>query len=177
MNLEKLLEGGSQPREHRPYWEEREDNTVFNTPVKGKEMHRSIFKYDEWEFKGEPVLPEEKQLWLIEAIQNSFFLTAPKEVRIEVLCDGEGIKFKVRKVFNKKVETGNLVSILDNLKKLRKNINNLGKEFKTCKVFFLGYESDERYSSYNVVFNPHWRRYENYEMLFRNKTQLRRATR
>lgn len=169
-----LLEAGPIcTRKIRPYWEEREDTTVFNTPVRGSEWFRN-YETGGWEFKGTPVLSEEEQEWILSVFKAVF----GQDVRVEVMCDGkDAIKFKMRNVFNpgKEKASEDLTAYLLELRDVRKRLNKLGKKFKRCKVFYLVYESESKMTSLNVVFNKYWRRYENYEILFRNKTQARRV--
>ena len=160
-------------RERKPYWVEREESTAFNTPVKGSEWFRN-YETGEWEFKGTPVLSEEEQEDILSVFKEVF----GQDVRVEVMCDGkDAIKFKMRNVFNPRKEKApeDLTAYLSDLQKVRYKLNKLGTKFKRCKVFYLIYESESKMTSLNVVFNKHWRRYENYEILFRNKTQARRV--
>ena len=174
VDFEDILTGGKAcVREWKPYWVGREETTDFNTPVKGSEWFRS-YETGEWKFRGTPVLSEEEQ----ESILSIFKAVFGQDVRVEVMCDGkDAIKFKMRNAFNpgKEKASEDLTAYLSELRKVRYELNKLGTKFKRCKVFYLIYESDSKMTSFNVVFNKHWRKYENYEILFRNKTQARRV--
>lgn len=97
---------------------------------------------------------------------------------VEVIQEKNTLKFKVRAAFNPYIKElhGDVEGYKNILQHIREKINSsLNKRFKTCKVFYLDYESEPEMDSINVVFNPKWKRYENYEILFRSKRQLARA--
>lgn len=127
------------------------DNYPFNTPVQGG------------------VMPVELQQELIDTIRSLF---PEKNLKIEVWSEGNSVRFKFRKEFNKSFWLTNVREVLSNI---REGINNQNKKFKRCKVFYLDYEKEPDMNSFNVVYNPKWRKYENYEILFRSRTQLRRS--
>lgn len=133
------------------------DDYPFNTPVHGG------------------VMPVDLQQELIDTLRSLF----PEELKIEVWNEGNSVRFKIRKEFNKSfwggaVDYPYLNSVRGVLSNIRGGINNRNKKFKRCKVFYLDYENEPEMNSFNVVFNPAWRRYESYEILFRSNTQLRR---
>lgn len=133
------------------------DDYSFNTPVRGG------------------VMPVDLQQELIDTLRSLF----PEELKIEVWNEGNSVRFKIRKEFNKSfwggaVDYPYLNSVRGVLSNIRRGINNRNKKFKRCKVFYLDYENEPEMNSFNVVFNPAWRRYESYEILFRSNTQLRR---
>lgn len=58
------------------------------------------------------------------------------------------------------------------LQRLRTLLN--AKGFKQCRVQCSIHEKDSEKSNIRIIYNPKWRRYENYEIFFRNKTQSHR---
>lgn len=152
VNFEDLFE----PTESSiPSWK---DNYPFNTPVQGG------------------VMPVTLQQELIDTIRSLF----PESLKVEVWSEGNSVRFKVREEFNESffrgaVDYPYLNSVKGVLSSIREGINNRNKKFKRCKVFYLDYENEPETNSFNVVYSPRWRKYENYEIFFRSKTQLRRS--
>ena len=130
----------------------KEDYT-FNTPTK------------------EGVMSEDLQKEMLKVLQEAY-----PGVKIEVWDEKNSVRFKIRREFNYDLfqDVRVLSSVKMNLRRIRKIINEANKKFKRCKVFYLDYANAQELDSFNIVFNPAWRRYESYEILFRSDTQLRR---
>lgn len=91
---------------------------------------------------------------------------------VEFFKDGVTLTVKVRKRWNEWLEGLSLEDTVKFLKRLREILNASG--FKQCKLQCSIHESDPEKTNIRIVYNPSWRRYENYEIFFRNKTQSRR---
>lgn len=88
---------------------------------------------------------------------------------VEFFKEGETLTVKIRKRWNEWLEGLCLEDTLKLLKRLREILNAAG--FKQCKLQCSIHESDPEKTNIRIVYNPKWRRYENYEIFFRNKTQ------
>lgn len=124
---------------------------LFDTPVESESMPKALQKK-------------------VIKILNKF------DFKVEVFQEDKGsVKFKVRQLENERLELYPMSKVPDLLRKIREALDNGG--FRRSKLFYLDY-TDAGYpevNSINVVYNPRWRKYENFEILFRSKTQLRRS--
>lgn len=91
---------------------------------------------------------------------------------VEFFKDGTTLTVKIREKWNEWLEGLCLEDTLKLLKSLREILNVSG--FQKCKLQCSIHESDPEKTNIRIVYNPAWRRYENYEIFFRNKTQSRR---
>lgn len=91
---------------------------------------------------------------------------------VEFFKEGETLTVKIRKRWNEWLEGLSLEDTLKFLKRLREILNASG--FKQCKLQCSIHESDPEKTNIRIIYNPAWRRYENYEIFFRNKTQSHR---
>lgn len=158
--------------EKEEYWKQRKERTSFNVPSLGEEI---------WTSKGMvlvpetgPKMPEELQVKMINALKQYLGHSA----NIEIFTENESVRFRVLSGYNPELSTVltvNSSSMEDYLSVLREYINGIDSKFRKCKLFFLKYDCEPEMNSLNIVFNANWRKYENYEILFRSKTQLRRA--
>lgn len=82
------------------------------------------------------------------------------------------LTIKVRGRWNDWLEGVHFEYIPPILYRLRTILNMEG--FKQCKVQCSIHEKDPEKNNIRIVYNPAWRRYENYEIFFRNKTQSHR---
>lgn len=157
--------------EKEEYWKKRKERISFNVPSLGEEIYTSNGMVLVPETG--PKMPEELQVKMIDTLKWFF----GSGVRVEVFTENESVRFRVLSGYNPKLITTSIVisDIEKDLSELRKRINDEDSKFKKCKLFFLKYDCEPEMNSFNVVFNANWRKYENYEILFRSKTQLRRA--
>lgn len=86
--------------------------------------------------------------------------------------DYSTLTIKVRGKWNDWLEGVHFDYIPPILYRLRTILNQEG--FKQCKVQCSIHEKDPEKNNIRIIYNPAWRRYENYEIFFRNKTQSRR---
>lgn len=164
--LKEFISDGPKESPHIPtkeeYWEERK-----NDPDR---THTELLPSD--------YLTKEEQKKVVEAISMAYKIVYGGinnpliEINPEV---GPSIRFKVRKAFNLSLKS-DPQAMYNLLKVVRREINII-KKFRTCKVFMLVYESEPEMTSLNIVYNPHWRRHEGYEIMYRTPTQLRRSRR
>jgi len=157
--------------EKEEYWKKRKERTSFNVPSLGEEIYTSTGMVLVPETG--PKMPEELQVKMINTLRWFF----SSGVRIEVFTENESVRFRVLSGYNPKLIAifSDVSNIEKDLSELRKRINDEDSKFKKCKLFFLKYDCEPEMNSFNIVFNANWRKYENYEILFRSKTQLRRA--
>lgn len=96
------------------------------------------------------------------------------EAVVEFFPDGETLTVKIRQCQNEWLEGVSQEDLLKYLSELRRILNDL--DLKTVKVQ-ASIHLDKDYkgkTNVRLVYNPHWRRYENYEIFYRCKTQSRR---
>ena len=132
------------------YVRERKE-ILFDTPVESENMPKSLQKK-------------------VIKILNKF------DFKVEVFQEDRGsVKFKVRQLENERLELYPGSKVPDLLRKIREALDNGG--FRRSKLFYLDYTyaGHPEVNSINVVYNPRWRKYESFEILFRSKTQLRRS--
>lgn len=83
------------------------------------------------------------------------------------------LTIKVRGKWNDWLEGLPLEDLVKLLQQMRKLLNAFG--YKTAKLQCSIHEGKyEGKTNIRIIYNPAWRRYENYEIFFRNKTQSRR---
>lgn len=159
--------------EEQNYWKERKERTKFNVPSLGEEI------YIEGEKKlvpeTGPKMPVELQEQMIKLLK--VFFPCKDELNIEVFTENESVRFRILSGYNPGLfrSLSDLNKIEAYLSTLRCYLNDYNPKFKRCKLFYLRYDCEKEMDSFNIVFNANWKKYENYEILFRSKTQLRRA--
>lgn len=189
--LKEMLSRGPVESPHIPtkreYWKERMNDPVrtwcIPIPHQLYKPTASVVQGTRvWHQDSPPCLPEEEQQKIIDIIKHSWKVIHGGLYDPLVEVEGEGekgnysIRFKVRKAYNLELQSGDLVAHYNICKQVRKELNVI-KKFRTCKVFMLVYEDEPEMTSLNIVYNPHWRRYENFEIMYRSQVQLRRARR
>lgn len=168
----------------RDYWAERKERTIVwaNKPIP-YQFQRFTKEGVTWHEDVPPVLSVEEQQTILNALTRAcrtcYGGTAAKEPFIEVRGEegreGQSIRFQIRKAWNPFIRSNDIRSYYTLCSQVRKELN-VTKKFRTCKVFMLIYEEEEMISL-NVVYNPRWRRYENFDLMYRSRTQLARARR
>ena len=169
------------------YWNDRKNDQVrtWTKPIPKQEYDPmlSVMRGERvWKDEAPPCLPVEEQKHIMECIGRAAQITfgGGWDLFVEVAGEGRGkeesIRFKLRQVYNEPLKRADLQTYYNLCKQVRKELN-FTKMFRTCKVFMLIYEGEPEMTSLNVVYNPHWRRYENFELMYRSQVQLRRARR
>lgn len=107
-----------------------------------------------------------------QALKDTFKPVVDDEPVVEFFEDGYSLVVKVRGKWNDWLEGIAFQYIPPILTRLRTILNMKG--FKQCKVQCSLHEKNPEKNNIRIIYNPKWRRYENYEIFFRNKTQSRR---
>lgn len=112
------------------------------------------------------------QTILKQALVAAFRPVVDDEPVVEFFEDEYSLVVKVRGKWNDWLEGIAFQYIPPILTRLRTILNMKG--FKQCKVQCSLHEKNPEKNNIRIIYNPKWRRYENFEIFFRNKTQSRR---
>lgn len=95
---------------------------------------------------------------------------------VEYFREEHSFVAKVRGKWNEWLEGLSLEDLVKLLKQMRELLNAFG--YKTAKLQCSVHEGRyEGKTNIRIIYNPKWRRYENFEIFFRNKTQSGRKKR
>ena len=125
---------------------------IYNTPIEGQEDLCKLFR-GAFEKVLECNLDKE-------------------EIEVEFFKDGETLTAKVRRKNNEWMEEISMIDWIYLLRNIRTYLNRW-KPLRCAKVQSSFHPNKEK-TNIRIVYNPHWRRYENYEIFFRSKTQSNR---
>lgn len=110
-----------------------------------------------------------------QALKDTFRPVVDSEPIVEFFEEEYSLVVKVRGRWNDWLEGIAFEYIPPILTRLRTILNMKG--FKQCKVQCSLHEKNPEKNNIRIIYNPKWRRYENYEIFFRNKTQSGRKKR
>lgn len=97
-----------------------------------------------------------------------------EDLVVEFFQDGDTLTVKVRKVWNDFLEGLSLEDLSSLLGRVRALLNKKNTYRKAKLQSSIHFGAFKEKTNIRVVYNPKWRRYENYEIFFRNRTQSQR---